>query len=70
MIGDEVLFVADSPCDATEIALGPTERTTADATLPDVRAGMAAGRIPSRFGDVDGSVVNLASRLTRPRGRA
>lgn len=64
MIGDEVLFVADSPSDAAEIALTLTERTSADAGLPDVRAGMAGGRILSRFGDVYGSVVNLAARLT------
>ncbi|MDT7728229.1 MAG: adenylate cyclase [Actinomycetota bacterium] len=64
MIGDEVLFVADSATDAAEIALTLTERTSDDDTLPDVRAGMASGRILSRFGDVYGSVVNLASRLT------
>jgi adenylate cyclase len=64
MIGDEVLFVADSPIDAAEIALALTERTSADESLPAVRAGMASGRILSRFGDVYGSVVNLAARLT------
>ena len=64
MIGDEVLFVADSPVDAAEIALTLTERTSADEGLPAVRAGMASGRILSRFGDVYGSVVNLAARLT------
>ncbi|GHG09915.1 MULTISPECIES: adenylate/guanylate cyclase domain-containing protein [Amycolatopsis] len=64
MIGDEVLFVADAPVDAAEIALTLTERTSADETLPAVRAGMASGRILSRFGDVYGSVVNLAARLT------
>ncbi|MDQ7802603.1 adenylate/guanylate cyclase domain-containing protein [Amycolatopsis sp. A133] len=64
MIGDEVLFVADAPADAAEIALTLTERTSADETLPAVRAGMASGRILSRFGDVYGSVVNLAARLT------
>lgn len=64
MIGDEVLFVADSAVDAAEIALTLTERTTADENLPAVRAGMASGRILSRFGDVYGSVVNLAARLT------
>ncbi|MEU0531487.1 adenylate/guanylate cyclase domain-containing protein [Amycolatopsis tolypomycina] len=64
MIGDEVLFVADSPTDAAEIALTLTERTSADESLPAVRAGMASGRILSRFGDVYGSVVNLAARLT------
>jgi adenylate cyclase len=64
MIGDEVLFVADAAVDAAEIALALTERTNADDHLPEVRAGMASGRILSRFGDVYGSVVNLASRLT------
>jgi adenylate cyclase len=64
MIGDEVLFVADSAVDAAEIALALTERTSADESIPAVRAGMASGRILSRFGDVYGSVVNLAARLT------
>jgi adenylate cyclase len=64
MIGDEVLFVADSALDAAEIALNLTERTSADDDLPDVRAGMASGRVLNRFGDVYGSVVNLAARLT------
>ncbi|KAA9155782.1 adenylate/guanylate cyclase domain-containing protein [Amycolatopsis acidicola] len=64
MIGDEVLFVADEPVDAAEIALALTERTSSDESLPEVRAGLASGRILSRFGDVYGSVVNLAARLT------
>ncbi|MFK0246402.1 adenylate cyclase regulatory domain-containing protein [Amycolatopsis azurea] len=64
MIGDEVLFVADSAVDGAEIALALSERSDADETLPSVRAGLASGRILSRFGDVYGSVVNLAARLT------
>ncbi|MER7862392.1 adenylate/guanylate cyclase domain-containing protein [Amycolatopsis japonica] len=64
MIGDEVLFVADSAVDGAEIALVLSERADADETLPAVRAGLASGRILSRFGDVYGSVVNLAARLT------
>ncbi|MFI6302296.1 adenylate cyclase regulatory domain-containing protein [Amycolatopsis thailandensis] len=64
MIGDEVLFVADSAVDGAEIALALSERSDADETLPAVRAGLASGRILSRFGDVYGSVVNLAARLT------
>lgn len=64
MIGDEVLFVTDSPVDGAEIALALTERAEADEELPAVRAGLASGRILNRFGDVYGSVVNLASRLT------
>ncbi|GAA4529770.1 adenylate/guanylate cyclase domain-containing protein [Amycolatopsis samaneae] len=64
MIGDEVLFVADSAADAAEIALALTERADQADELPAVRAGMASGRILSRYGDVYGSVVNLAARLT------
>ncbi|MEU3768831.1 adenylate/guanylate cyclase domain-containing protein [Amycolatopsis keratiniphila] len=64
MIGDEVLFVADSAVDGAEIALALSERADADEALPSVRAGLASGRILSRFGDVYGSVVNLAARLT------
>ncbi|WP_019816641.1 adenylate/guanylate cyclase domain-containing protein, partial [Saccharomonospora saliphila] len=64
LIGDEVLFVCPSPAGAAEIALTMTERAEADPQLPEVCAGLASGRVLSRFGDVYGSVVNLASRLT------
>ncbi|MBB4685631.1 adenylate/guanylate cyclase domain-containing protein [Amycolatopsis jiangsuensis] len=63
MIGDEVLFVTDSPADGGEIALTLAERT-GTGELPAVRAGLASGRVLSRFGDVYGSVVNVAARLT------
>ena len=42
-----------------------------DDLLPDVRVGMAHGRVISRLGDVFGTTVNRASRLTavaRPAG--
>lgn len=64
MIGDEVLFVADDPADAAEIGLTLTELAEQDEDIPEVRTGMARGRVLSRFGDVYGSVVNLAARLT------
>jgi adenylate cyclase len=64
MIGDEVLFVADTPTDGAEIALTLLERAESDDELPLLRAGLAYGRVLSRFGDIYGSVVNLASRLT------
>jgi adenylate cyclase len=64
MIGDEVLFVADDPEHGAEIALVLLERADADDGLPPLRAGLAYGRVLSRFGDVYGSVVNLAARLT------
>ena len=64
MLGDEVLYVADSPTDAAEIALRLIEHADAAEGLPPLRAGLAFGRVLSRFGDVYGSVVNIASRLT------
>lgn len=64
LIGDEVLFVCSDPTDAAEIALSLAEAASADDLLPAVRGGLASGRVLSRFGDVYGSVVNLASRLT------
>lgn len=63
-IGDEVLFVADTPSAAAEIALSLLERADADPVLPQVRAGLAFGPVVSRLGDVFGQTVNIASRLT------
>lgn len=64
MLGDEVLFVADEPADGAEIALTLLERAEQDPDVPSLRAGLAFGRVLSRFGDIYGSVVNLAARLT------
>jgi adenylate cyclase len=63
-VGDEVLFVADSACDAADIALLLADPTRAEQGLPTLRVGLAMGQVLSRFGDVYGSVVNLAARLT------
>jgi adenylate cyclase len=63
-IGDEVLFTADDPQDAAEIALELLERAEADDRLPPLRAGVAFGRVVRRLGDVFGQPVNIASRLT------
>jgi adenylate cyclase len=64
MLGDEVLFVTDTPETAAEIALTLVELAEQDDDLPSLRAGVAWGRVLSRFGDVYGSTVNIASRLT------
>ncbi|MFL6119848.1 adenylate/guanylate cyclase domain-containing protein [Actinophytocola sp.] len=64
MLGDEVLFVADSPADGAEIALTLIARAEQADGVPTLRAGLAYGRVLSRFGDVYGPVVNIASRLT------
>jgi adenylate cyclase len=63
-LGDEVLFVADSAAEGAGIALDLADRISADEELPSLRIGLAYGTVLSRFGDVYGSVVNLASRLT------
>jgi adenylate cyclase len=63
-IGDAVLFVADDAGSAARIAFGLVEVIGKDARLPDVRLGLASGPVVTRLGDVFGSPVNLASRLT------
>jgi adenylate cyclase len=63
-VGDEVLFVTDAAADAAEIALRLADPARTDHGLPMLRVGMAMGPVLSRFGDVYGSVVNLAARLT------
>jgi adenylate cyclase len=63
-LGDEVLFCAHDPSAAAEIALRITERSEADEGFPRVRAGLAYGEVISRLGDIFGTPVNLAARLT------
>lgn len=63
-IGDEVLFQAPDPHSAAEIALELLEAAENDPRLPELRAGLAYGPVVSRLGDVYGSTVNIASRLT------
>jgi len=64
-IGDEVLFVADDPVSAAEVALIVSERgEDEDDKFPRVRAGIAYGEVVSRLGDVYGPKVNIAARLT------
>ncbi len=63
-LGDEVLFVADDAGVAAEIALRLIETMTGDESMPELRVGMAFGTVTTRMGDVFGTTVNLASRLT------
>jgi adenylate cyclase len=63
-IGDEVLFQIDDPAQAALVALELLERAEADDRLPQLRCGLAYGPVVSRLGDVYGSTVNIASRLT------
>jgi adenylate cyclase len=63
-LGDEVLFVADDAAAGAEIALGLLDAYAGNDELPDLRVGLACGRVLSRLGDVYGEPVNIASRLT------
>ena len=63
-VGDEVLFVTIGTAPAAAIALDLVQAMGDDDFLPDVRVGMAFGHIVSRLGDVFGTTVNRASRLT------
>jgi adenylate cyclase len=63
-LGDEVLFVADDAGTAADIGLRLIETMSNDETMPALRVGMAFGAVTTRMGDVFGTTVNLASRLT------
>lgn len=63
-VGDEVLFTADDPADAAAIALALCRADRQERGLPQLRIGLSYGPVLSRHGDVYGSVVNLAARLT------
>ena len=63
-VGDEVLFVAMGAAPGAAIALDLVHAMAEDDVLPDVRVGMASGQVVSRLGDVFGTTVNRASRLT------
>lgn len=63
-VGDEVFFAASTPLAGAEIAMTLMERVTAAEDLPQARVGFVWGRVLSRLGDIFGSSVNLAARLT------
>lgn len=62
-VGDAVLFVADTIDAGAEVSLGLAECFGPDSASP-VRVGLVWGRVLSRFGDVFGPTVNLATRLS------
>ncbi|WP_344883436.1 adenylate/guanylate cyclase domain-containing protein [Zhihengliuella alba] len=63
-IGDEVLFVAETPQAGAQIGLTLAQELNADEALPDARVSVVWGRVLSRLGDIYGPTVNLAARLT------
>ena len=64
MIGDEVFFVADDPAAAAEVALDTVVSHEDADDLPSIRGGLACGEVLIRHGDVFGTTVNRAARLT------
>ncbi|MEK4241633.1 adenylate/guanylate cyclase domain-containing protein [Janibacter sp. FSL W8-0316] len=63
-VGDEVLFQTFEVAPAAAIALDLVEAMGEDDLLPSARVGMAHGPVVRRLGDVFGTTVNRASRLT------
>ncbi|MFE3542479.1 adenylate/guanylate cyclase domain-containing protein [Nocardia sp. NPDC059177] len=63
-VGDEVMFAAETAVDAGRIALAIQESTMLVGGTPELRVAFAYGEVLQRFGDLYGSVVNIAARLT------
>ena len=62
-LGDEVMFAAEEPAVAANIALLLVEASAGDDEFPDLRAGVALGPVVPHRGDLFGASVNLASRV-------
>jgi adenylate cyclase len=62
-VGDEVLFLTESPEAGARISLALSKIIREDSELPEARVAFVWGRILPRLGDVYGPTVNLASRL-------
>lgn len=63
-VGDEILYSNRHAAPAAATALDLIDAMSGDDLLPDVRVGLAAGRVLARMGDVFGTTVNRAARLT------
>jgi adenylate cyclase len=63
-VGDEILFSNRNAAPAAATAIDLVEAIATDELLPDLRVGLAAGRVIPKLGDVFGTAVNRAARLT------
>lgn len=62
-VGDEVMYLVESPQDGARIALTLSKLISEDPLLPEARVSFVWGRVLPRLGDIYGPTVNLASRL-------
>jgi adenylate cyclase len=69
LLGDGVLLRFDDAAAALRSTLGLAD-AVAGAGLPPIHAGIAAGTVIVRDGDVFGRTVNLASRIAGTAGRS
>lgn len=70
-IGDEVMFLSETPEGGAQISLALARVIKNDPLLPQARVAFVWGRVLPRLGDLYGPTVNLASRLvalTEPGG--
>lgn len=70
-IGDEVMFLSETPEGGAQISLALARTIKEDPLLPQARVAFVWGRVLPRLGDLYGPTVNLASRLvalTEPGG--
>lgn len=63
-VGDEIMFAVEDPHRAAEMAMQIHDTVLTDHDDPQLRVGLAMGPTLVRFGDLYGSVVNKAARLT------
>ena len=63
MVGDAVLYIADDLRTGVQAVNHIVKALKDTPNMPDVRASLVWGSVVSRFGDIFGADVNLASRL-------
>ena len=63
-MGDAVVFASDEPTAAAAIALDLVDVLSIDPGTPQLRIGVGCGPVTNRLGDIFGTTVNRASRIT------
>jgi class 3 adenylate cyclase len=68
LLGDGVLLRFDEAASAIRATLDLVARVAITPNLPAIHAGIAAGRVVVRDGDIFGQTVNLAARIASVAG--